>query len=223
MDPVVCTSCGARFPLNGVTDDEYRALCDSCDQDYYTSNVETLRELHNVEEYCRRHPHARARIRAGFAPQTEDPAYEDWLAVEYLRHHDQRLGPLGLRIKLVTAELDRLKASVGTVRCPRCESGRLAVAPEGWNAFTAREAAWDWFWPEYYSLADDGTLHTCASGWYFGAHWSGVRRIRTDDTDYDFWRWLVGQKEYHRLVDDRELQSIGEEWSRLNLRCGTVP
>jgi hypothetical protein len=241
MDPVVCGSCGARVPVSGLTEADYHALHD---QYYYRGFAEELRMLLKVQEYYRGHSEAEGRIKPHFARllESDDPEVMERLCagvpfdqidpppeqlpvasanagegpevVEYLRHHDFALGP---RIRFVSDEVARLKGSVGAVSCPRCQVGRLHVPPEDWDTFTAGDDI-IWYWPEWHSVDSDGTLHVKASGWQGGSHWSGETAISPEKTEYEFWRWFVTQKEYHRLVEKHELPIIREEWVRLSSR-----
>jgi hypothetical protein len=237
MGPVVCGSCGARFPVSGLTEGAYRALHD---EHYYQEFAEELRMLVKVQEYYHRHPQAEGRIKSPLARvlESDDPGVidrlcagvpfgqidlppeqlppdwqdvgEDREVVEYLRHHDFALGP---RLQFVSQEVARLEASVGAVSCPHCKVGRLHVPPEDWDQFTAGDAI-SWYWPHWHSVDGDGTLHVKASGWRGGAHWTGETAISADQPDYAFWLWLVAQEEHHRLVEATELPAIREGWSR---------
>src|SRR5262245_39716504 len=78
MDPVVCSSCGARFPVNGLTEEDYRALQD---QHYFQEFAEELRMLRRVQEYYRRHPEAEGRIKSDFKRllESDDPEVKERL------------------------------------------------------------------------------------------------------------------------------------------------
>jgi len=71
-----------------------------------------------------------------------------------------------------------------------------------------------WCWPTWRHVAPDGTLDIKASGWEGNTHWTGSREIKPDDPDYAFWRWLVDNDEYDRLVDERELPEARQRWAR---------
>jgi len=88
-----------------------------------------------------------------------------------------------------------------------------------WDGFTAGDVAITWCRPKWHSVDTDGTLHVRASGWHGDMDWTGELAISPTETEYDFWRWLVAQKEYHRLVEESELSAIREEWSRRTRRC----
>jgi hypothetical protein len=237
MDPIVCNSCGARFPAKGLTEDDRRVMHD---QHYYQKFAEELRMLRKVQEYYRRHPEAEGRIKPHFVrllgsddPEVRERMYagvpfdqielpveqlpaawvsgeEDQEVVEYLRRSHFSLGQ---RLEFVSKEVSRIQGSVGTVSCPQCQVGWLHVSPEDWDEFTASDAI-SWYRPHWHGLDTDGTLHVKASGWQGGSHWTGELAIKPAQPDYKFWRWLVAQKEYHRLVEESELPAIREQWLR---------
>jgi hypothetical protein len=226
MDPVACGSCGARFPVSGLTENDHGALHD---QYYYHVYAEELRVLHKVQGYFRRHPEARKRIHSRFGLEDfcadasfdqPDPSSEglpvvaadvdEELEVEEFLWCNYALGP---QMRFVSEQVARLKDSVGTVPCPRCNVGRLQVPPEDWDQF-AESNAITWNWPEWHSIDSDGTLHVKASGYSGDSHWTGKTTIAPEQPEYEFWRWLVAQKKHHRLVEESELRAIQEEWSR---------
>jgi hypothetical protein len=196
MDPVACDSCGGRFPVSNLTEDDCHALSD---QHSYQGFAEELRMLLKVKGYYRRHPDAEGRIKPHFArllasddPEVKDRLYagvpfdqielppeelpaamvsgeEDREVVEYLQHNDFSLGP---RLEFVSQEVARLQKSVRRVSCPRCQVGRLHVPPENWDEFTAGDAI-TWIWPDWHSIDTDGTLHVKASGWQGWARRAG--------------------------------------------------
>jgi hypothetical protein len=240
MDPVLCGSCGARFPVKDLTEDDYRLLRE---QYYYHKFAEELKMLLKVQEYYRRHPEAEGQTKTYIDRllESDDPEVIEKLCTGVpfdqielppeqppVASADMSEYPswccmypttsaLGPRMSFVSQEVARLEDSVGAVPCPRCNVGRLYVPSENWNEFTARDAI-TWYWPEWYGLDGDGTLHVKSSGWQGEEHWTGETTINPDRADYDFWRWLVVQKKYHRLVDKTELPAIRDEWSRRSWR-----
>lgn len=236
MGPVVCDSCGLTFPVSGLTKDDCRALQD---QHYYQELAQELRMLRRVQEYYRRHPGSEGRIRPHFDRllESDDPEVMDRLCagvpfdqielppaslpaawveeedreiVQYLQHNSFSLGP---RLESVSEGVARFQGSVGAVACPRCQVGRLHVPPENWREFNIGDAI-AWVWPHWHNVDVDGTLHVKASGWQGDTHWTGERAISPTEAEYDFWRWLVAQKECHRLIEETELPAIREEWAR---------
>jgi hypothetical protein len=71
-----------------------------------------------------------------------------------------------------------------------------------------------WLWPDWNYVKQDGTLVIKCSGWHDGCHWSGAREIPPDAPDYAFWEWLTTEKDYARLVDNRELPEVRKRWER---------
>lgn len=237
MDPIVCNSCGARFSVDSLTQDDIQSLDD---QHSYEELSDELRMLRRVQEYYRRHPDAEGRIKPHVDRllHSDDPGVREqflagvpfneielppvqlpktWLAgeedlevVEYLQCHSFSLGP---RLEFVSDDVERLRESVGKVSCSQCPTGQLRVPAEDWYEFNARETI-TWYWPDWHSFDDDGTLHIKASGWHTRTHWTGRQDIDPANPDYEFWCWLVDQEEYHRLVEEKELQTIREDWSR---------
>lgn len=191
MNPIACDSCEARFPVNALAEADQRSLYD---QHYHQEFAEELRMLRKVQEYYRRHP-------------LED-GKTDSEVVEYLLHNDFDLEP---RLEFVVQQVARLKGSVGAALCPRCQTGRLHVPPEGWDEFTAGDAI-TWYWPGWHGIDSNGILHVKVSGWQGGAHWNGETAITPVEPDYDFWCWLIAQEEYHRLVEESEMPAIREVW-----------
>src|SRR5688572_14960389 len=104
------------------------------------------------------------------------------------------------------------------VLCRECNAGRLYVPSENWDQFTEGDAI-TWHWPDWHSVDADGTLHVKASGWQGDCHWTGEHAVGPADPEYNFWRWLVDQEEYHRLVKQDELPAIREVWSRRTKRA----
>jgi len=158
VDPVVCDSCGARFSLQELTEEQFGALQD---QHYYKRFVEELRMLEKVKRFYQRHPEAEGRIRSHLSDvlESQDPEVikkvlsetpfdqidvpaqplpllspmddEDAEVVDYLKHNDFALGP---RIEFVSQQVDRPKgAEARVVPCTRCKVGRLQADPEHWE------------------------------------------------------------------------------------------
>ena len=111
------------------------------------------------------------------------------------------------RLKFVYESLDRLR-NCAKVRCPECEEGRLRVPPENRDEFdelTATDVI-AWYWLHYFSIEEDGTLRIKTSGYKSASHWSGFATIGPEKPEYDFWRWLVTQKEFRRRIETSELR-----------------
>jgi hypothetical protein len=113
----------------------------------------------------------------------------------------------------VTNKVASHQESVGTVPCPQCQVGWLHISQEDWDQFTASDATC-YYLPQWHSFDTDGTLHVKASGFRGFSHWTGELAIDPAGPEYQLWRWLVAQKEYHRLVKESEVPAIREEWLR---------
>lgn len=240
-DPVVCSSCGARFPVSSLANEDYRILYD---QHQSLEFMEKLRTLQKVQDFYRRFPEAEGYIKPDCsrallskAAEVLDQLFsgnpfdklelpplnipEAWVetaydreVVEYVKHHD-----FDLRAKMrdVSDEIEELEARRKFLPCPHCHSGKLHVPQECWNQFLAADGI-TWYRPGYHGFDDDGTLYIKASGYegrgaYF-SHWTGEFEISPTQPDYDFWCWFVDQKQYRRLVKETELPDIKDRWAR---------
>jgi hypothetical protein len=238
MDPIVCASCGVRFPVNTITTEQRSALKE---QYYYQLFDQELQMLRKVEAFYHRHPSAVGRItnpidRAMFSTdptiraklmdgvpfdkldlpaETLPPEWsateEDAEIVEYLKHHNFDLQG---RMGCVSEKIGELKGAVGIVKCPSCSVGTLQVNPEDWDEFT-KDSAVTWYWPDWHSFETNGTLKVKASGWAGDSHWNGAATFAIDNPDYEFWCWMIKQVRFHRLVEEKELPAIREEWSQV--------
>jgi hypothetical protein len=243
MDLVVCRSCGARFPVNALTEEDNRAIYA---QRSYERLAEELRMLLKVQAYYRRYPQAEGKIkpdmirlldsddpevleklRAGVPlDQIEAPleepfpasgdAAEDAEVVEYLKHHSFSLGP---RLEFVAKRVAELKNFARAAACPRAKRGGRYVPGGAWAQYPAPDAI-TWYWPEWHSVDRDGTLRVKTSGRQGGSHWSGETVIVPGKPEHAFWRWLVRQKKYHRLVEEGEIAAIQKERARKTRRPG---
>jgi hypothetical protein len=235
MGPVLCDTCGERFPAEQLSQDAILALHD---RHLYEELAEELRMLHRIQDFYRRHPGMLGRIQTHYhrIVESNDPCVREKLAarvpiddielppapplpaevstadmeiVEYLKHHDFSLGP---RLAFVSQKVGELRNSLREPPCLACQTGHLQVDPSMWDVFASVEAT-TWLWPEWHYRDDDGTLHIKATGWTLDGHWTGEQEIRPDDPAHEFLCWLVTQKEYHRLVDEKELPAIRQAWS----------
>ncbi len=238
MAPVLCDSCGARFSADSLSEDDYRALQD---QHSYREFNEELRMLLNVRAFYRRFPEAEGRIRPHVVspPESDDlrgtsPCCHEFQSyqlelqpehipgawsteqhrevVNYLQRHAFSLGP---RLEFVQERISELRRSLRSVACPNCPTGTLHVPPADCAEFLACNAI-TWYWPHWHEVDSDGTLFVKKTGWQGGGrvHWTGEIAINPQDPNYDFFRWLVTRKEYHRIVEEAELSTIREEWLR---------
>jgi hypothetical protein len=234
MDPVLCDSCGIRFPADQLGDDAVEALRS---QHRHEELAKELRMLQRVQDFYRRHPDMEGRIKPHVdrilesdepcvmdqvasgvpfgeialpSPSLPDFSPEDRETVEYLQQHGFVLGP---RLSFVSRRLEELKNTYCKVRCPTCRVGHLRVDAALWDQFAAVQAT-SWLWPEWHYRDEDGTLHIKASGCSLDTHWTGEQEVRATHPDFEFLSWLVSQKEHHRLIDEKELATIRQAWSR---------
>jgi hypothetical protein len=234
MDPVLCDSCGLRFSPKQLSDD---VCCALKDQHIHEEMSEELRMLYKVQDFYRRHPGMEGQIKTHHQRvlESSDPSVmeklyscvpfdeielppqslpdfpaEDQETVEYLKYHEFSLEP---RMYFVSGRLAELRRNLQIPVCPACGVGRLRV--DSWDEFAA-DGAISWLWPAWHYRDEEGTLHIKATGATLDGHWTGEREVLPDDPDFGFLSWLVGQKEYHRLVDEEELPAIRAIWSGKN-------
>ena len=63
-------------------------------------------------------------------------------------------------------------------------------------------------------LADDGTVVLSVSVYADSSHSSGVMEIPPTAEDYSFWRWVVGQTRYAKILDERAVADARTEYDR---------
>jgi hypothetical protein len=241
MFPLVCDACGDRFPVKSFTADQYAALEF---RQKYEEAAGDLRMLRKVKSFYERYPEAEGKIRSHSArvmesddPEVIEKAFtlfmpvnqielppehfppewsalkDDAEAMEFLRRRDFRLDPW---LESLSQEVARLEEDAPEpVACPACPAGRLFIDNELW--FDYNDAVYGsivLYWPDCHGFDDDGTLHVKRTGATGHNWWTGEHAFAPDDPDYAFFRWLVAQKEYHRLVNQTELPAIREEWKR---------
>ena len=80
------------------------------------------------------------------------------------------------------------------------------------------DAGVTWYWPDWHWY-DGDQLNIKCSGWEGSSHWSGCAEFPPDHPDHDMWRWVVTVRQYHRLVDEKEVPSIRRIWNRYLTRC----
>ncbi len=73
-------------------------------------------------------------------------------------------------------------------------------------------------WLHSHHIAADGTISIKNSAWCGNSHCTGFQDIAPDSPDYDFWTWLIAQKQYARVVNESELPEIRERWRQATER-----
>ncbi len=211
--PVLCRACGTQFSAHELTKEDCNVLHD---QHYYQEFTEELRMLQKVEDYFLRYPHALERFQSTSRLFSPEPLLlpaegkEEEEVVTYLQGSHFSLAP---RLRFVSEEVNRYETSLRAISCPNCKEGRLYVPSESWHDFTINpENSITWYKPRRHGYDHDGTLHLKSSGWSGDMHWTGKHTIHPEEPDYPFWCWLVAQKEYHHLVDEKELPELKEVW-----------
>jgi hypothetical protein len=241
MDPIHCDHCGGRFGIERLTTDQRSALCEL---HYYEEFVEERRMLQRVAEFYGRYPEANGAIKPHFMRvlESDDPSVRDAMlacvpfdqitleskpvslpksahsefadVIDFLNHTSVDVPK---RLEFVCQFIAEKNETLKRVACPQCRTGQLRVDSDLWNDFAAQHyPSITWLWPEWHSFDNDGTLHVKASGHHGGMHWNGENEpLARTSPDYAFWCWFVAQPKFHRLVDERELPAIREDWEKL--------
>ena len=60
-------------------------------------------------------------------------------------------------------------------------------------------------WANWYEFTDDG-LVIKVSGFEGDGHWTGIREIKSNAPDFEFWRWFVAQKHKESIVTEERME-----------------
>ena len=73
-----------------------------------------------------------------------------------------------------------------------------------------------YYWPEWRSIRDDGTIVMKARGYdQFGAHWTGWAEFTPDDPDFGLWTWILTRAgRFDEIISGKLLETIREEYRR---------
>jgi hypothetical protein len=237
MSPIVCRACGTRFPAKRFSQENWQSLTEL---HYFDEAVAELAMLRKVEAFYARHPYAEGKINPHFIDvlDSDDPAVQEQMAegvpfdeielpqqtvvvprmaedaevIDYLRHHHFDLSK---RLPGIAETVAAGRQHIATVRCPHCQDGELFVPPENFWAFQeATEDCTTFYWPEWHSLDDDGTLHVKTTGFIGMTHWNGETVIKPQQPEYLFWRWFLAQPEHQHLMNDEEFERIRAKYER---------
>ncbi len=223
LRPVLCENCGRRFTVREIGDADCLTLLNAHSD---RKLEEELRMLLKVKEYFDRTPgaeeeHHQRRIDVLRFPPNRDgesrpesgkrnaPSLDDEVT-EYLSNHFFKLE---VRLKFVSEEISKREGSVRDVFCKLCETGRLTVPTEDWDAFVEFRST-SWVWPNWHRFDDDGMLHLKWTGWRADGHMTGEQAVERENAEYEFWCWLVAQPQHARLVNTDELPALKEEFAR---------
>ncbi len=231
MSPIVCRACGTRFPAKQFSEAECHSLKDL---HYFDEAVEELAMLRKVEAFYARYPYAEGKINPHMFDvlDSDDPAVqeqmhagvpfdqielpakivvvprmaEDAEVIDYLQHHHFNLHA---RLPGIAAAVAAGRDHNPSVRCPHCQAGELHVPAENfWEFEQQSESCTTFYWPDWHSLDDDGTLHVKTTGYVGMSHWTGETEIKPQQPEYTFWRWFVAQPEHQHLMGEEEFDQI---------------
>lgn len=67
-----------------------------------------------------------------------------------------------------------------------------------------------WYWRDWHSYDDEGTLHMKISGWRADdVRWSGELECPRNHHDYDLWRWILKESGCTKdLISDTDLDGL---------------
>jgi|GEM_PF-3159613 len=231
MSPIICRACGTRFPAKQFSQAECQSLKEL---HYFDEAVAEFAMLRKVEAFFARHPYAEGKINPHFIDvlDSEDPEVqeqmcsgvpfdeielpekvvvvprmaEDAEVIDYLQHHHF---DLQARLPGIAQAVAAGRGHIATVKCPHCRAGELHVAEENfWEFQSQTEESSTFYWPEWHSLDDDGTLHVKTTGYVGMSHWTGETTVKPQQPEYSFWRWFVAQPEHQHLMGDEEFDQI---------------
>lgn len=82
--------------------------------------------------------------------------------------------------------------------------------PPWWQQCCKEPTDMTWYWREWHSFDDKGTLHMKISGWRADdVRWSGALECPRDHRDYDFWRWVLAESSCTKdLISDTDLDEL---------------
>lgn len=87
---------------------------------------------------------------------------------------------------------------------------QIANPPQWWQQCYEEPTDTTWFWREWHSYDDDGTLHMKISGWQADdVRWSGALECPRDHRDYELWRWILNESGCtKKLISDTDLNEL---------------
>lgn len=79
--------------------------------------------------------------------------------------------------------------------------------PPWWRQCYEEPKDTTWYWRDWHSYDDNGTLHLKVSGWQAdGVRWSGALECRPDHPDYALWQWILSKSGCTQdLISDTDL------------------
>ena len=82
--------------------------------------------------------------------------------------------------------------------------------PPWWQQCKEQPTNAKWYWREWHSYDDDGTLRIKTSGWQADdTRWSGVTECPMDHPDYGLWRWILHESDCtDHLISEDDLAAL---------------
>ena len=86
--------------------------------------------------------------------------------------------------------------------------------PLWWQQCYEKPTDTTWYWREWHSYDDDGTLHMKISGWKADdVRWSGEMECARDHRDYELWRWILNESGCTKdLISDTGLDELRAQY-----------
>ncbi len=232
MSPIICRGCRTRFPAKQFSQQDWENLSQLY---YFDEAVAELAMVRKVVAFYERHPYAEDKIQPHVIEclESDDPdvqaqlfdhvpfdqirlpdkppvvvprTAEDAEVIDYLRHTSCDFRG---RLPGLEAQVAAGRGHIATVSCPHCQRGELHVPREHfWEFEQATQECTNFYWPDWHSFDDDGTLHVKVSGYIGMSHWNGMHTVKPPEPEYAFWRWFVAQPEHHHLMEEKEFEQI---------------
>lgn len=90
--------------------------------------------------------------------------------------------------------------------------------PSWWKTCYEEPTDTTWYWREWHSFDDAGTLHMKISGWQADdVRWSGQLECPTEHSDYQFWQWVLNESGCTKdLISDTDLNELRAAFQNAN-------
>lgn len=87
---------------------------------------------------------------------------------------------------------------------------QIQAPPPWWETCYEEPTDSTWYWREWHSFDEAGTLFMKMSGWQAdGVRWSGEMERQVDHPDYAFWLWLLNESGCTKdLISDTDLDEL---------------
>ena len=86
--------------------------------------------------------------------------------------------------------------------------------PAWWREGYEEPTDTTWYWSEWHSYDDAGTMHMKISGWQADdVRWSGELECPNDHPDYQLWQWILNESGCTKdLISDTDLEELRAEY-----------